>query len=457
MPGSEANEKGYWEHPEICGLHEQFLNSFGLAWDDDRGLPPAWADCERAKEIQSSLLAVLEQHFRTAAPLVGVKDPRMCRLMPLWFPLFKALGIEPHFALIIRHPWEVAQSLAKRDGIDRTKSYLLWLQHMVDAEIATRSQKRSFLTYERLIENPTAVLNRVRKELELDFDPPSRARDRLRDFLEASLRHHVASVQNAASVPPLVKAVYKTLCGARTSHDFALAISPLHAKYKESAELIYSRLKVQENEQAAEKRRLKMGGGHTLIQVFAIKDGITSENFSNRREFAQGRWCHLKIPLPWGLGDGSGPLRIDPSERAGILDLAAVSIRSAITKRILWRATGRRGLERLRIGGTAFRLPHSRLLRLISYDDDPQIYLPHLTGPRFEQPLVLGVWLRFSAGVEAMQNAANAWNEATRRAAEPATKKIALSFGRRASKSTPQSDTPSSISIYSPEETTGTG
>ena len=454
MPGSKANEKGYWEDLEIRCLHDQLLNSFGSSWDDDRCFPPAWAECERAKEIQSSLLAVLEQHFRTAAPLAGVKDPRMCRLMPLWFPVFKTLGIEPRFVLIVRHPWEVAQSLAERDGIDQTKSYLLWLQHMLEAERATRSQERSFLTYERLIENPTAVLNRVRKELKLHFAPPSRARGRLRNFLEASLRHHVASVQNAASVPSLVKEVYKALCDARTSGDIAVAIPPLCLKYEQSAELIYSRLKAQETEQAVEKSRLKMGGGNTRIQLFAVKDGITCENFSNRREFAQGCWCHLKIPLPWGLGDGSGPLRIDPSERAGILDLAAVSIRSAVTKRILWRATGRRGLERLRIGGTAFRLPHSRLLRLISYDDDPQIYLPHLTGPRFEQPLVLGVWLRFDARAEAMQSAANAWNEAASRAGEPATKRIALSFGRRASKST---DKPSSLSIYSPEETMGTG
>ncbi len=454
MPGSEANEKGYWEHPEIRSLHDQLLNSFGSSWHDDRSFPPAWADCERAKEIRSSLLTILEHHFRTAAPLAGVKDPRMCRLMPLWFPVFKTLGIEPRFVLIARHPWEVAQSLAKRDGIDQTKSYLLWLQHVLDAERATRFEERSFLTYERLIEDPAAVLSRVRKELKLDIDPPSRARGRLRNFLEASLRHHVASVQNAASVPPPVKEVYKALCDARTSGDIAVAIPPLCLKCKQGAELIYSRLKAQETEQAVEKCRLKMDGGNTRIQVFAIKDGITSENFSSRMEVAQGRWCHLKIALPWGLGDGTGPLRIDPSDRAGILYLAGISIRSAITKRILWRATGRRGLKRLRIGGTAFRLPHSRLLWLISYDEDPQIYLPHLSGPRFEEPLVLGVWLRFDARAEAMQSAANAWNEAASRAGEPATKRIALSFGRRASKST---DKPSSLSIYSPEETTGTG
>ena len=455
MPGSEANEKGYWEHPEIRRLHDQLLSSFGSSWDDDRCFPAAWAECWRAKEIQTSLLVVLRDLFRTAPCLAGVKDPRMCRLMPLWFPIFETLGIEPCFILIVRHPWEVAQSLAKRDGIDRTKSHLLWLQHTLEAEKVTRSHNRSFVNYERLLEDPTAVLTRVREELKLDLDAPSQAHGRIRDFLVNSLRHHITSAQNGPGVPSLVAEVYRTFCELPTSGHAAGAIPALCSKYEQSAELIYPRLAAQEAEQVSRMRksRAEMSGGSARIQVFAAKDEIVREEFSNQLEFEQGRWCHLKIELPWGLGDGSGSLRMDPADRAGIVDLAAISIQSAITEEILWSAVGRRDLDRLRIGGTAFRLPHSKLLRLVCYEDDPQVYLPHLSGPAFDEPLILAVWLRFKGGSEAMRSAAEAWNEATSNSVEPAPGIIAPP----ASKSTFQADEPPFLTIYTAEETAGTG
>jgi hypothetical protein len=116
-----------------------------------------------------------------------------------------------------------------------------------------------------------------------------------------------------------------------------------------------------------------------------------------------------------------------------------------------------RDLNGLRIGGTAFRLPHSRLLRLLCYDDDPQVYLPQLSGPEFDVPLILAVWLRFDGGAEAMRSAVEAWNEATSSSLEQAPEVIAPLPGRPASKSTSQADAPPFLTIYSAEETADTG
>jgi hypothetical protein len=459
MPSSEDNEKGYWEHPEISRLHDQLLRSFGLSWDDDRCFPAAWIECERARETQSSLLSVLRNVFRGAPRLTGLKDPRMCRLMPLWFPIFEALGVEPCFILIVRHPWEVAQSLAKRDSLDQTRSYLLWLQHTLEAEKTTRSSTRSFVSYERLLENPAATLTRIRKELKLDLDASSQVRGRLRNFLVAPLRHHVASVRSASLVPSLVTEAYRAFSDACASGDTASAIPALCSKYEQSAELVYSRLTTQEVEQASfsGQRRHKTYVGKTRVQVFAPKDGISCEDFSNQVEIAQNRWHHLKMELPMGLGDGSAPLRVDPADTAGILYLAAISIESPITKRVLWSATECSDLNRLRIGGTAFRLPHSELLRLFCYDNAPEIYLPNLSGPAFGGPLVLAVWLRFDGGHEAVRSAAEAWNEATSSSVEPAPELIMPLLAHPASKSTSQADNHPFLTIHVADESADTG
>ena len=191
MPANEANPKGYWEHLEIVRFHDDLLHALGSHWDDDRPLPADWLEREVTKETQSCLLAILQRDFGHTS-LLGLKDPRMSRLMPLWFPLFKKLGIEPYFVLVVRHPFEVAQSLAKRDGLDHARSYLLWLQHTLEAETVMRRHKRSFVGYDELLDDPVAALDRVRNELKLDFRAPSGARASLRKVLEPSLRHHKA-------------------------------------------------------------------------------------------------------------------------------------------------------------------------------------------------------------------------------------------------------------------------
>lgn len=147
------------------------------------------------------------------------------------------------------------------------------------------------------------------------------------------------------------------------------------------------------------------------LQTFAARGGMSDTQQSNSVEVVPGQWCRLKIELPWGLGDGSVPFRFDPVDRAGIVDLAAVTLRATATGDILWRAHKRSGLHELAVRGTALRLPHDRLLRFLSYDDDPQVYLPRLTGSLFEEPLILEVLLRFDPAPKNVERAVSGWNE----------------------------------------------
>ena len=189
MPANAANPKGYWEHPEIVAWHDELLRSLGSRWDNDRPLPSDWVERDITRDIRSLLMGILERDFAHAS-LFGLKDPRMCRLMPLWLPIFQTLRIEPHFVLTVRHPWEVAESLAKRDGLEHPKSYLLWLEHLVQAISATRAHQQSVVCYEEMIDDPVKVLTGLRKELGVNLRAPFRVRTSLRKFLETSLRHH---------------------------------------------------------------------------------------------------------------------------------------------------------------------------------------------------------------------------------------------------------------------------
>jgi hypothetical protein len=244
MPATDANEKGHWEHEEIVRAHDSLLSSLGSWWDDDEPLPSDWVEREITREVRSLLLGILERDFAQIS-LFGVKDPRMCRLMPLWFPIFQTLRVEPHFVLVVRHPWEVAESLAKRDGIEHSKSYLLWLEHLVLAESATRDHKRSFIRYGELIDNPVAVLGELREQLGIDLRAPSEIQTSLRNFLEPSLRHHQFTLQKAGklsgTVPQLALDFYETIRKGAMPAEVSGKLAPLAAEFIRGRELFVSR------------------------------------------------------------------------------------------------------------------------------------------------------------------------------------------------------------------------
>ena len=399
MPANEANPKGYWEHPEIVALHDELLRSLGSRWDDDRPLPPDWVERDISLEIRSLLIRVLERDFAHAS-LLGLKDPRMCRLMPLWFPLFEKLGLKPYFVLVVRHPSEVAQSLAKRDGIDHALSYLLWLQHTLEAEAVMRRHKRSFVDYDEMLDDPVAALRRVRSELKLDFRVPSRARGSLRKFLEPSLRHHKARARKceeaADRVPPLIIEVYETIRKGTTPDDVARRISPLREQLARSEGLFYPRLNVLEKQvesldQTVEKSAESAPRAEELVRldIFRAVGEEYSAAHSDARYFTSGSWKLLQIDLPCVPRPRCKPLRIDPASYPAVIDIAEIALKRPSTDEILWAAAGSREFAALTVGGTACCLAHESYLRILSFGNDPQLFLPQSTTALGDAPLRL--------------------------------------------------------------------
>jgi hypothetical protein len=197
------NPMGFWEHPGIVALHEKFLAAAGSAWDDASPFADGWKEGEAAAFVRSHLKEILQRDFGTS-PLWFVKDPRLCRLLPLWKPVLAELGIRPGFVIISRNPVEVAASLHQRNGIAESKSHLLWLQHMLAAEHASRGSRRSFLTYAEFLSDPLAALNKIAFELRIAWPTrPEFARKELTGFLNPGLWHHHVAGEPAGEPSPL--------------------------------------------------------------------------------------------------------------------------------------------------------------------------------------------------------------------------------------------------------------
>ena len=187
------NPVGYYEPVDIVDAHDALLKQLGYTWDDPRPLPHLWWDRPDMKNFEELLCQLAEQHYSdTDQPII--KDPRLCRLLPLWQKIFSKLGWQHKYILTGRSPLDVAGSLSKRDNFSVNHSYLLWLRHIIESEKWSRDHPRTFLLYNQLLENWKPEIKRCMRELDLNTLQLSASREsEIDDLLDPSLQHNLSS------------------------------------------------------------------------------------------------------------------------------------------------------------------------------------------------------------------------------------------------------------------------
>jgi O-antigen biosynthesis protein len=199
---SDDNPRGFWENQEIVDCHGELLKAIGSYLDDFLPLPDGWENRAEVAPYRARLLDLLRAQF-AGAPLWAFKDPRTCRLLPLWHSLLDEAGASSRFILMVRHPIEVHQSLAQRSGYPINKSMLMSSTHMLQAERHTRGRTRAIVTYEAVMSDWPAAVQRIGQELQIDWP---RSIDSIRqqagEFLDPDLRHHRAENPSATEGDP---------------------------------------------------------------------------------------------------------------------------------------------------------------------------------------------------------------------------------------------------------------
>ena len=178
------NPAGFWENTAIVETHEDLLTSLGSSWNDPRPLPVDWLKRAPARLARERLLRLLDSEFDGAEKFV-VKDPRLCRLLPLWKDVLAERGIDAGVVLVVRHPGEVAASLKRRNDIAAMPAQWLWASCMANAWLDCKAWPHATLEYSRLLQEPNAALKALASELDLPaFAKHSYA------TLDEKLRHH---------------------------------------------------------------------------------------------------------------------------------------------------------------------------------------------------------------------------------------------------------------------------
>ena len=200
----DVNDLGFFEHEEIAKIHDNLLEALGSSWLDLRPLPDLWWRDDSVRIYHEKIKSVLINDFGDKQ-LWGIKDPRMCRILPLWLDILDELGCVPKIIIIVRHPLEVSRSLLKRDEMDETWSCILWLWHVLDAYNYSSKCKRVVIQYDELLDDWTDVSERISQEIEIEWPISiSDARKDVEAFLDVKMRHHHISVDDSRENPDLL-------------------------------------------------------------------------------------------------------------------------------------------------------------------------------------------------------------------------------------------------------------
>jgi hypothetical protein len=190
-----GNEAGHWEPKRIVSLNDDLLSDLGSSWDDWGALDFSKLPPERLAEYKSELGRLLREDCG-AFSIFALKDPRMCRLLPLVREVAGAENIDLRAAVVFRNPVEVVDSLERRKeswaaGYTRVDAALLWLRHVLDAEATSRDMARVTVSYDSLLADWRTYAGKLIDGLRLPLPPPSQeAASNIDAFLLPSRQHH---------------------------------------------------------------------------------------------------------------------------------------------------------------------------------------------------------------------------------------------------------------------------
>jgi hypothetical protein len=188
-PG-HGNPLGHWEPMRLLEINEEVLRTLGRSWHDPRPIPSSWFRSKAAYTFQERISTEIASCYGNA-PLILIKEPRICRLAPLYLDALDVLGIEPLVILLIRHPAEAIQSIQERDGGDLETHEIRWLRHLVESEDASRACARVWISFEQLLTNWEATAQSIADGLAVVWpNALEKVAGQVQDILRPRHRHH---------------------------------------------------------------------------------------------------------------------------------------------------------------------------------------------------------------------------------------------------------------------------
>ncbi|MEE9411759.1 MAG: hypothetical protein V3V22_01780 [Methylococcales bacterium] len=111
-PVDWQNPKGNFENKALSQANQRLLALLGSNWSDHKSLPEGWRSFADVSKEDGIIENIIRKVFSEHSP-IGLKDPRLVPLLPLYMDLLKRLGYIPVLISTTRNKHEVIESIGK--------------------------------------------------------------------------------------------------------------------------------------------------------------------------------------------------------------------------------------------------------------------------------------------------------------------------------------------------------
>ena len=229
---TDGNPLGHWEPENALALNQDFLSQHGATWfDPTLRLQGEVAFTAEQRSVYLDQIKAFLAPLATA-PLILIKEPRITAVADFWFEAVRQLGLSVAVVIPVRHPEEVAASLAARDQTSPELSCALWLKYNLLGERESRPYPRVFVEYSSLLRDWRAEVCRIAAALRLDLSVRDEAA--VDGFLRSDLhrqrhRSHISELFGHG----WISQVYDALSAAARDEPLdAAALDEIFASYR---------------------------------------------------------------------------------------------------------------------------------------------------------------------------------------------------------------------------------
>jgi hypothetical protein len=449
MTDDGADGGDAFENQDILLTHEILFRDLGCRWDMVGSLPDGWVESEAAERAAGKIGQIIEDQF-LGKGLWAVKDPRLCRVMPLWSKVLGGLDVDPCFIHIIRHPYEVASSLKAHQSMGLFKGHLLWLTYNRDALHVSHKHPHTLLTYDQLLADPISSLLRISESLRIDLpNSPLQYVTLLTEFARSDLKeHHVndgdVSSSNQAFAPYTwiyeqfrlnqVTALeapneYRDMAEKEAFSDLPLVAAvdsaPQARIARSHAVEIFNNLlgeigryEQAELDQELLRQRRLLAAAHDTETLYAQlyypgsgkEDDQYSEENSHKMLLAPNEWQSVTWDVPQPDHMQTRQLRLDPLNTRGMVSISSIKLIHAVTGEVLWVAQDQDQFDQCSIEGEGFVLSEEKGLVLVCTGRNVSLRLPVLPDLP-DSPMQLKVWIKATRDQATLNDA---WNQLNR-------------------------------------------
>lgn len=266
------NPAGFFEHQGLTDLNDEILRALGGVWQAPPPLPDGWHTAPALADIRARAARLLRDDF-AGHRLWLWKDPRACLTLPFWRPLLPRVKT----IVCVRHPLEVARSLAARDGIDLARGVDLWMRYTAGA-VANAGVETVTVIYDDLLRDPEGEVERLAGFVGGAIDAAARAGAVAHVVAHGHLRHHAGGTRELFTSPdvPFATAALHALLVA-----MARARRPLPPRPDDLLDIASAMALAAPEAQAGERAWARLGGDagpralpEALAELGAARDEV---------------------------------------------------------------------------------------------------------------------------------------------------------------------------------------